>query len=80
MIFDERNIILLSHRYNFGTCGNRVSTTFWFDTVPSARLRVLCVRAGLLREGIRRACAECCIMLHFVVAVCVLVQSGVLGA
>jgi len=27
-----------SYRYNFGTCGNRVSTTFWFATIPSLDL------------------------------------------
>jgi len=34
IIFDERNLFH-SHRYNFGTCGNRISFRFWFAYIPS---------------------------------------------
>jgi len=40
IIFDEWNIFL-SHRYTFGTCGNRISARFWFAFIPSFRACVL---------------------------------------
>jgi len=36
IIFDERNLFL-SHRYNFGTCGNRISTRFCFVSIFAAQ-------------------------------------------
>jgi len=39
MFFDERNIFL-SHRYNFGTSRNRISTRFWFSSIPSIRVYI----------------------------------------
>jgi len=29
-------VFSLSHRYNFGTCGIRISTRFWFASIPSS--------------------------------------------
>ena len=34
IMFNEKNPFL-SHRYKFGTCGNKISTRFWSASIPS---------------------------------------------
>jgi len=41
-----------SYRYNFGTCGNRISTMFWFATIPSLEASFLIfLTLGLIKQS-----------------------------